>query len=286
MSGPRHETITQSSFPDLRILAVEDLLPHEEHDIQRSAPLIARLKQATHWLNPPIAAPIASSGQFVVLDGANRHYCLAALGYQHILVQVVDYESAAVTLQTWHHAVRGIEIVDFLPPLFAVEGVQVQETSLLNARAGLASRKLLGYIVMRDTRVFSLRQQDMTVSRTTLLRKLVDTYRFTGKVSRITHDEFAGIQQNYPDVLALVVFPRYEPAEIMVAARDGDLLPPGITRHIIAGRALRLNYPMADLQYDNLSLQEKNDRLQHWIQERLAAKNVRYYAEPTFVFDE
>ncbi len=286
MSGPRHETITQSSFPDLRILPVEDLLPHEEHDAQRSAPLIERLRQATHWLNPPLAAPIVHSGQYVVLDGANRHYSLSALGYRHILVQVVDYESDAVTLQTWHHAVRDIEIADFLPALFAVDGVQAEETSLLNARAGLASRKLLGYVVMRDARVFALRQQDTARTRTTLLRQVVDSYRYTGKISRITHDEFAGIQQNYPDVLALVVFPHYEPAEIMVAARDGDLLPPGITRHIIAGRALRLNYPMDDLRYDNLSLQEKNERLRCWIQARLATKQVRYYAEPTFVFDE
>lgn len=286
MSGPRRETITQSSFPNLQILPVEELLPHEEHDTQRSAPLIERLRQATHWLNPPIAAPIANSGQYVVLDGANRHYCLLALGYRHILVQVVEYESKAVTLQTWHHAVRAVQVADFLPALFAVAGVQAQETTLLNARAGLASRKLLGYVVMRDTRVFALSQQDMSRTRTTLLRQVVNTYRHTAKVSRITHDEFAGIQENYPDVLALVVFPHYEPAEITVAARDGDLLPPGITRHIIAGRALRLNYPLDDLRYDNLSLKEKNDRLHQWIQTRLGAKSVRYYAEPTFVFDE
>ncbi len=82
------------------------------------------------------------------------------------------------------------------------------------------------------------------------------------------------------------MFPRYDPAEIMVAARDSELLPPGITRHIISGRALRLNYPLQELRYANVSLEEKNRQLKAWIQERLYAKRIRYYAEPTFVFDE
>jgi hypothetical protein len=86
--------------------------------------------------------------------------------------------------------------------------------------------------------------------------------------------------------MAIVVFPHYEPAEILVAARDGVHLPPGITRHIIRGRAMRLNYPLDALQDNGDSLEVKNLQLQAWIQERSAAKRVRYYAEPTFLFDE
>ncbi|GAB4574004.1 MAG: hypothetical protein Kow0077_18370 [Anaerolineae bacterium] len=286
MSGPRRETVNQAAIPDLRIVETRDLLPHEEHDAQRSGPLLERLRTADTWLNPPIVAPIHDTGKYVVLDGANRHHCLSALGYPHILVQVVNYDSDAVILETWHHAVRALDIAQFLPKLYEVEGVEVGESSLLNARAGLASRELLGYVIMRDRRVFTFRQVNPAVSRTTLLRRVVDTYRNRAQISRIAHEEFGQVEQNYPDVLALVVFPHYQPAEIMVAARDGDLLPPGITRHIIHGRALRLNYPLEQLKYDTISLEEKNRALQDWVRERLVAKRVRFYAEPTVVFDE
>jgi len=286
MSGPRRETFPQSSFPDLRILPIDSLLPHEEHDDQRARPLIERLQRATYWLNPPVVAPLYSSGLYVVLDGANRHFALKTLGYEHILVQAVNYESEAVVLETWHHAVRALTVDRFLPALYAIDGVSVHETSLLNARAALAAREILSYVVMRDSRVFALVQTGDHASRTALLRRVVDAYRHHSKISRITHDEIAHVQDNYPDVIGLVVFPRYDPAEIMVAARDNDLLPPGITRHIIYGRALRLNYPLQELRYANISLEEKNRQLKTWIQERLDAKHIRFYAEPTFVFDE
>ena len=43
-------------------------------------------------------------------------------------------------------------------------------------------------------------------------------------------------------------------------------LPPGVSRHIIHGRALKLNYPMNKLRAD-LPLEEKNQHLQQWIRE-------------------
>jgi hypothetical protein len=286
MSGPRREHITQASFPDLRIMPVDLLLPHEEHDLQRAEPLIERIRTATHWLNPPVVAPINGSRHFVVLDGANRHYALQALGYAHILVQVVEYDSEAVILETWHHAVRDLAITDFLPPIHAIDGVSVHETSQLDARAALASRDVLCYTVLRDGRVFSLHLDAAQPSRTTMLRRLVNVYKHQGRLNRITHDEIGTAREMYPDLLGIVVFPRYEPAEIMVAARDADLLPPGITRHIIYGRALRLNYPLAELRHPRLPLEEKNARLHEWVRQRLSAKHIRFYAEPTFLFDE
>ena len=286
MSGPRREHVTQASFPDLQIMPVDLLLPHEEHDTQRAAPLIERIRTATQWLNPPVVAKINESSRYVILDGANRHYALQVLGYEHILVQVVEYDSEAVVLETWHHAVRDLAIEAFLPPIHAIDGVSVEETSLLDARAALASRGILCYTVLDDGRVYALRQDNSLFSRTTMLRRVVDVYKHEGRLNRVTHDEIGTAREMYPDLLGIVVFPRYEPAEIMVAARDGDLLPPGITRHIIYGRALRLNYPLAELQAPGLPLEEKNARLMAWVRERLSAKHIRFYAEPTFLFDE
>src|SRR5512136_619128 len=53
-------------LPDLRILPIADLLLHEQHDVQRSVPLAARLDHDGVLKNPPIVAPIPDEQRFVV----------------------------------------------------------------------------------------------------------------------------------------------------------------------------------------------------------------------------
>lgn len=287
MSGPRRELARHAAFPDLRILRLDHLLPHEEHDTLRAQPLIERIRRASVWLNPPVATPIGHGDHFVVLDGANRHYALQVLGFEHILVQVVHYESPDVHLETWHHAVRGLPVRELLSPIRNIEGVVVRRTDPLSARAALAAREILAYVVINQDEAHALHQEGAHMyTQAALLREIASTYRDRSLVSRITADEIGHVLELYPDTTGIVVFPHYEPVEIMVAARDRDLLPPGITRHIIHGRALRLNYPLDMLRSNGMSLDEKNERLKLWVQERLAAKSVRFYGEATYLFDE
>jgi hypothetical protein len=67
--------------------------------------------------------------------------------------------------------------------------------------------------------------------------------------------------------------------------RDGVLLPAGLTRHLIQGRAMRLNYPLAYFNGDE-PLEAKNARLQAWLQGKSANREIRFYAEATYLFDD
>jgi hypothetical protein len=292
MSGSSEMT-AQPTMPDLRIVPIENVVPHEEHDQQRSEPLVARIRSAGTWLNPPIVAPMDNEAgdeeqrRYVVLDGANRHYALSALGYRYILVQVVDYDSPAVFLGTWHHVISGLPWDTCLKQIKALPSVVVELTDVLHARAALARREALAYIVVEDQRAYTITIDDHSIrARTATLRQLVDTYKRSGVLNRINTDVFSTGQKMYPDAVAIVVFPQYQPAEILLAARDGIHLPPGISRHIIQGRAMRLNYPLDAFKDDGESLGAKNLRLTQWIQERLAERRVRHYAESTYLFDE
>lgn len=272
--------------PDLQIVPIASLVPHEEHDTQRSEPLIRRIREAGTWLNPPVVAPM-DERRFVILDGANRHYALSALGYSYILVQVVDYESDMVQLETWHHVVSGLSWFKFLRHICEVETLMVNSTDLLEARAALARRETLAYMVLSDNRAYSLNANAATIAgRTAALRQIVDTYKGRGILNRINTDSLRIARKMYPNAVAIVVFPHYQPVEILVAARDGVHLPPGISRHIIRGRAMRLHYPLEAFKENGESLEEKNQQLQKWIQQRMAEKRVRYYAEPTYLYDE
>lgn len=275
--------------PDLRILPLELLVEHEYNDDQRTLPLAERLEAEGVLKNPPIVTPLGQDDpRFVVLDGANRVTALSNLGYSHILVQVVAYEPPQVTLSTWHHVISDLEPYDFTQGLAGVEGVDFFATDLLQARAGLARREFLMYVIRADGWVFAARPQQPGRSvheHNRLLNALVDTYRQRCRLQRAMTESLEEARRLYAPLTAIVVFPQYEPAEVLILARDGELLPAGLTRHLIQGRALRVNYPLSELRAPQ-SLEEKNARLRAWLRQKLTSKEVRFYGEATFLFDE
>jgi hypothetical protein len=281
-------THDSAETPDLRIVPIDRLVEHEYNDEQRTAPLARRLQAEGLLKNPPIVAPLEDGDdpRYVVLDGANRTTALQTLGYPHCLVQIVDYEDPPVTLSTWHHVVTGIGLEDYVSAIHAIDGMEMEPMALLNARAGLARRDLLAYTICADGRVYAARCLAHTLhEKNNVLNAMVDTYKERGRLYRAATDHLSEAQRLYPDLTGLVMFPRYEAAEVITLARDGELLPTGLTRHLIQGRALRTNYPLAELSATD-SLQAKNERLQAWMRRKLSSKEIRFYGEATYIFDE
>ena len=274
--------------PDLRILPLELLVEHEYNDAQRTAPLAQRLQAEGLLKNPPIVSPLEDDTRFVVLDGANRCTALQSLGYPHMLAQVVIYEPPHVTLTTWHHVITGLDLAEFSDGLTGLEGLEFRPIDLLHARAGLARREFLSYVIRADGKVFTARTEALRRSvheQNRLLNAMVDTYKDRGRLYRATTDDLNEARQLYPELTGLVIFPNYEAAEVLTLARDGELLPTGLTRHLIQGRALRTNYPLSELA-SNDSLEAKNARLQAWLKQKLSSKELRFYGESTYLFDE
>lgn len=272
-------------LPDLRILPIHNLLLHEQHDVQRSVPLATRLSVDGVLRNPPIVAPVPDEDRFVVLDGANRVTALAALGAPHVVAQVVDYEDEELILDTWYHLVGGLPRDEFHAALSSLPGVSLEASELMHARAELARREALAYIVYPNGEVCTVCAEGDLHQRTARLNDIVDIYKSRGRIYRANTDHVDKLVPFYDAVTVLVVFPRYQPAEIVELARVGARLPAGITRHIIPRRALRINFPLSVL-HDNWPLVEKNGYLKDWLKEKMANKEVRFYQESTFLFDE
>jgi hypothetical protein len=263
--------------PDLRVVPTISLKPHEEHDSQRSAPLIESIKAAHYMINPPLVAPMGA-GDYVILDGANRAYCFAALDYPHILVQVASYESGLVELDNWQHVVGGWSIDAFLQRLRDLPEITVSDDARDDALAHLYLRD--GRIVSIVAAVKSLHDQNAA------LRQVVAVYQQNAALHRTTITDTEEVWSLYPDAIALIIFRRYTPQDIITAARDYAYLPPGISRHIVNGRAIRVNYPLDYLRDTSQDVHEKNAILRRWMQEKLASRQIRYYAEGTYQFDE
>lgn len=267
--------------PDLRIVATDRLHPHEDHDSQRSQPLIENIRHSDYFLNPPIVTPMdqdTDSGQYVILDGANRCFSFQALGYPHILVQLATYNSGFVSLDVWHHVVSRWQLSTFLEQVRALDGVSLKPGHDPDAIAHILPREGGRYAIFAPVSTL--------VQRNAALRQVVSLYQRQAILDRTAISEPDEILPLYPESIALVVFPSYQPADIIAAAQHHAYLPPGISRHIIQGRAIRVNYPMEILRDATASLADKNEALQVWIQGKFAKRQVRYYAEATYQFDE
>lgn len=272
---------------DLRIIPTNTLLSHEEHDRQRYAPLIRHLKADGCLKNPPIVTPSGlDDGNYVMLDGANRIYALAALDISHALVQVVPYEEPQIELLTWHHVICDIPQSELCDNLSNIKGIEVEAASLPHARGMLAARAILAYCVTADEHVLMLAGGGVDLKeRNYLLNAIVNAYLNTGTMYRSKSDSIKELLDAYPNMAGAIIYPRYEPAEILELAHSGLHVPPGLTRHIVHGRALRINYPLDRLKSDE-PLSKKNAQLKSWVQDKFRERTVRYYAESTYLFDE
>jgi hypothetical protein len=274
-------------LPDLRFVPVDALIPHERHDPQRLEPLVRGFRDQAVLKNPPIVAELpGAKDQFMVLDGANRSTAAREAGLPHILVQVATYEEPWVRLRTWHHALSGLDRDAFEDACRSIPGIELREESILPARALLARREALAYCAYPALAATTFRGGRSLEERNQLLNGLVDVYRERVRFYRMSTESFEVARERHPAATILVVFPHFEPAEVLELASSGSRLPAGITRHLIRWRALRVNVPMEIMADAAKTLEEKNAWLERWLAERWAQRQVRFYEESTVLFDE
>ena len=284
---------TDFRVPDLRFLEIDHLVPHEREDPKRTQALKGRLQTEGVLRNPPVVAAAPPEGgaagrspRFVVLDGANRVSTLRAAEFPHIVAQVVPYDAPAVRLSTWHHALAVDQPEELERRLSRISGLTAKEQDLSHARALLTRREALAFLVRGDGSVLSLQGGKDVHRKNDLLNAIVDLYRGRHAYHRVTRDSIEEARARYPDTTCLVVFPYFLPEEILTVALAGARLPAGITRHVIAWRALRVHIPLDMMADRDRSLAQKNRWLSEWVAGRLDVNAVRFYEESTVLFDE
>jgi L-serine kinase (ATP) / ParB family transcriptional regulator, heme-responsive regulator len=274
-------------LPHLTFLPVDKLLIHERHDAQRTRPLVTRIRASGIFRNPPIVSPLLDgSERCMVLDGANRVTALKEMRYPHALVQVVEPEDPGLNLQHWNHVVWELNPARFLIGLRETPRLQLmpvhddEAEPSLEGDCGLALIKTCkGHTYMVCTDAACLED------RVDRLHAIVDSYIHRARLDRTSVHTVEELENIYPQFSGLVIFPHFQVHDLLGLAGQGYLLPAGITRFTIAPRALHVNYPLHKLAEDK-PVEEKNEELRRWLQDRLAHKGVRFYAEPTVLFDE
>ena len=277
--------MTSPSLPNIRILASSSLVTHEDADPRRVTRLADRISQDGLLKHPPVVAAIPDSDKYVVLDGANRVTALKTLNVPHLIVQIVSYSAPGIQLDTWYHVVAGMPLEQFENELAQIPEITLRICSLEDAREALSTNNATAYIITAEN-IRMIRHKNGTSRDLGLLSKLVATYKGKAEIYRRSNDLWEEQAQYHPDITALIVFPKITPADVINAARHGERIPTGITRHIISPRALNLNIPFELLNRADWTLERKQAWLENWLMERVAAHGVRLYTESTFSFDE
>jgi hypothetical protein len=274
-----------TTLPNLNILPIDSLILHEDHDLQRSLPLIEKLRAAGIIRNPPIVMPLADgSDRYMVLDGANRVTSLLEMEFPHIVAQVVSPTDSNVNLQTWNHIVWGMNPKTLLSNLKKITGIKVVR---INPNKSFDAPKYKPVSIrLPDGNIYLIQEDPADLaSHVQTLHAIVNTYKTQASLDRTSQtliDSFQGIHKK---LTGLIIFPHFKIRTLLKLAGDQIVLPTGITRFTVSPRALHLNYPLHELS-SGKPIDYKREYLKHWIDKRVQKKGVRLYSEATFLFDE
>jgi hypothetical protein len=273
------------NLPTLRILPLESLILHEDHDNQRTLPLVEKLRAQGIIRNPPIVMPLVDgSNRYMVLDGANRVTSLLEMEFPHIVAQVVEASNPNVNLQTWNHVIWGMSTKALMSELRKVKGLELIK---INTSRSLDAPKYMPVqIRLPDGKFYILTESPSDLpAHIGTLHKIVNAYKTRASLDRTSQTLIDSFKPIYPDLTGLVIFPSFKIKTVLKLAAQQIVLPTGITRFTVSPRALHLNYPLHELS-SGKSVEYKEAYLKHWIEERVKKKGVRLYSEATFLFDE
>lgn len=271
-------------LPQLQIVPIERILFHEENDPERTGQLAGQLRKEAILKNPPVVSPHHGNGKFVLLDGANRLKALESLGIPDVLVQVIDLSDPGLRLETWHHAIEHIGKDSLLNTLGAMPGISLQHSSPAAVKP-LHRNSLLCRLEFHDSTAFEVAARHTLNERLEDLRAITAVYRGSRFMDRVSYTNIDNLKKNYPVFRGLITFRPFTKEDLLEIAAKGLKIPSGITRIILPKRALRVNIPLDILRFEAVT-DEKNHWLRKRIDDQIKNKSIRFYHEPTFLFDE
>lgn len=273
------------TLPNLDILPIESVILHEDHDMQRSEPLIEKLRETGILRNPPIVMPLMDgTKRYMVLDGANRVTSILEMEFPHIIAQVVEAEDPNVNLQTWNHIVWGMSPKALMAEFRKLKGVEVVRIDVHKSMD--APKYVPVNIRLPDGKLYLLSEDPTELSNhIATLHAVVNSYKTCASLDRTSQTLIDSFREIHQDLTALIIFPRFQIRTLLKLAGRKIVLPTGITRFTVSPRALHINYPLHELS-SGKAIEEKREYLKRWVEERVKKKGVRLYSEATFLFDE
>jgi hypothetical protein len=283
MERTKNNHIKIGELPKLEILPISDIVFHEDYNEERVKTLAENMRRGNILKNPPVVASYQTPGSYILLDGANRLTALKSLDISDVVVQVIELDDPGLIILSWYHAVEGFEKELFLnliaeTPEFSITANESNEFNNQN-------NDLLCQIQFFDGSIYGVRARSDIFSRVHDLHKVTAIYHGSRYMDRVSYTNLEHLKHNYSRFSCLMVFPQFTKSELVQITAANLKIPSGLTRITLPKRALRLNVPLDILRF-HVSPDQKNHWLQNRINEQIKDKSIRFYREPTFLFDE
>jgi hypothetical protein len=276
-------------LPILAVVPLEQLVFHEEPDEERLITLVNRLGTEGILKNPPIVARFGNNGKYVILDGANRVTALNKLGFKNLVVQLVDFDDPLLGLYCWNHAVEKLDLAYFSRRIKRMSNVEIvpgPDQSIVES--GVPESQGNHYICHLTSpagRTISVTSESDLIDQVCQLIEITSLYLSTPMYDRVSYNNLHHLKHNYPDFCTLLTFRHFSKNDFLKIVGNDLRLPAGVTRVFLPKRALGLNIPLEFLK-SGLTLEEQNHWLDEMIFRKVREKSIRFYREPTFIFDE
>lgn len=278
------------AIPHLILAPSDSIRFHEHPERKRTLRLVDRLRDEKRLRNPPIVASVRP-GEYVLLDGANRVSAFRELGYTHVPVQVVDYGDPAVLLKGWHHLLVESGALDLHKVYSAIPGIQLKKIDFAELTQQLELRRVFAVLIDETATSWGLFNErgdgpvDL-IAWMQILEQVVTAYESKTRLERIKLADFS----NLPDVFdelqhQLVLYPSLTKVELLQLVDAGAMIPTGISRHNIPGRALGLNLDLEFL----VALKDdaaKEKHLHDYVDDLEVRGRIRFYEESAFIMNE
>lgn len=281
---------SMQSRPQLRLVPTEQVQFHEHPEGNRTQRLVKRIRAEQVLRNPPIVAQVAAD-RYLLLDGANRVGAFAELGYTECPVQVIDYGDPAVKLKGWHHLLLEGHVLDLQSAYAALPGVELRQVGNDELQTLLELRRAFAVLVDTHARCWGLFPRSAkghfyVGEWIRVLEQVVEAYEGKAELERIKMPEYSRLPSVFDTMEhQLVLFPVLTKIELLELASQHILIPTGITRHLVPGRALNMNLDLHFLS----SLPSQPARMAHFAEflDRLEVEGrIRYYEEAVFILNE
>jgi hypothetical protein len=232
-----------------------------------------------------------NDGHYLLLDGANRVSAFLELGYSHIAVQVVDYGDPSVQLKGWHHLLLDGGSLALRAAYAALPGVELRPVSRAQLAHLLELRQVCAVLVENERAWWGLFPAPPTAeieahARIRVLEGVVGAYEGQSRLERIKLADYEQLPQVVQGVQHQVcLFPVLRKEELLRMAAEGVMIPTGLTRHIIPGRALGINLELGFIREDAPE-SAKLAHFQAFVDGLSMAGRIRFYEESVFIMNE
>ena len=270
-------------MPDLRLVSLERSRFHELPENRRTEKLVRRIRSEATLRHPPIVAEL-DNGDFLLLDGANRISAFRMMELSHAPVQVVHYGDKRIQLKGWHHLLlqgRSLDLHRIYAGLPGVTLRQVQQDALAEL---LELRQVFAVLVDEAATCWALLPAPSERAATPIeihrridvLKQIIAAYEGRSVLERVKLADYS---------LLPVVLPALRKEELVQLVSEDVLIPTGISRHLIPGRALGLNLSL-DFLTDSRTEEQKISHFNAFLEELKMQGRVRFYEESVFIMNE